>query len=60
MKPPSHHYKRLSKEFCTQKMKENKSMRGEAVSVTGEEKTRNQRVAFIQLHTNKSLNTKNN
>jgi Fe-S cluster biosynthesis and repair protein YggX len=28
---PSHHYKRFSKEFCTQKMKENKTMKGQAV-----------------------------
>jgi hypothetical protein len=26
-----HHYKRLSKEFCTQKMKANKTMKGQAV-----------------------------
>jgi hypothetical protein len=29
--PPSHHYKRFFKEFCTQKMKANKTMRGQAV-----------------------------
>jgi hypothetical protein len=29
---PSHHYKRFSMEFCTQKMKANKTMRGQAVS----------------------------
>jgi hypothetical protein len=37
-------------EFCTKKMKANKT--------TGEEKTRNQRVALIELHTIKSLNNK--
>jgi hypothetical protein len=28
---PSHHYKRFFKEFCTQKMKANKTMGGQAV-----------------------------
>jgi hypothetical protein len=28
---PSHHYKRFSKEFCTQKMKANKTMKGQAI-----------------------------
>jgi hypothetical protein len=27
----SHHYKRFSKEFCTQKMKANKTMKGQAI-----------------------------
>jgi hypothetical protein len=31
-RPPCHKYKRFFKEFCTQKMKANKSMKGQAVS----------------------------
>jgi hypothetical protein len=43
------------------KMKANKAMRGEEVSkTTGEEKTRKQKVALIQLHAIKSLNNKSN
>jgi hypothetical protein len=30
--PTSHHYRRFYKEFCTQKMKANKTMRGWEVS----------------------------
>jgi hypothetical protein len=29
---PNHHYKRLSKEFCTWKVKANKTMRGQPVT----------------------------
>jgi hypothetical protein len=39
-------------------MKANKTTRGCAYQTTGEEKTKNQRVALIQLHTSKSLNNK--
>jgi hypothetical protein len=28
---PTHHYKIFSKEFCTQKMKANKTMKGQAI-----------------------------
>jgi hypothetical protein len=41
-------------------MKANKTMKGQAISTTGEEKTSNQRVALIWLRTIKSLNNKNN
>jgi hypothetical protein len=41
-------------------MKANKIMRGREHKTTGEEKTSNQRVALIQLHTIKPLNNKNN
>jgi hypothetical protein len=41
-------------------MKANKTMRRWEVSTTGKEKTRNQRVTLIQLHTIKSFNNKNN
>jgi hypothetical protein len=41
-------------------MKANKTMRGQAVPTKGEEKTRNQRVTLIHLHTIKPLNNKNN
>jgi hypothetical protein len=41
-------------------MKASKTMRGQAAQTTGKEKTRNQRVALIQLHTIKPLNNKNN
>jgi hypothetical protein len=47
-------------EFCTQKMKANKTMRGQEHQTTGKEKASNQRVAFIQLYTIKPLNNKNN
>jgi hypothetical protein len=30
-RPPSHHYKRFSKEFCTQKVKANKTRKGQAI-----------------------------
>jgi hypothetical protein len=30
--PPNHQYKRFSKDFCTQKMKANKTMKGQAIS----------------------------
>jgi hypothetical protein len=46
--------------FCTQKMKANKTTNGQEYQTTGEEKTSNQRVALIQLHTIKSLYNKNN
>jgi hypothetical protein len=39
-------------------MKANKTMKGQ-YQTTGEEKTKNQRVAFIQLYTTKSLSNKN-
>jgi hypothetical protein len=55
-KPP---YRRFYKEFCIQKMKANKTTEDGKYQTTGEEKTRNQRVALIQLHTIKSLNNKN-
>jgi hypothetical protein len=29
---PSHHYRRFYNEFCTQKMKANKTMRGQEIS----------------------------
>jgi hypothetical protein len=29
--PPIHHYKRFSKEFCTQKVKANKTMKGQII-----------------------------
>jgi hypothetical protein len=55
-KPP---YKRFSKEFCTQKMKANKTMRGQAVS--------NHRKQHKELESNidsaahnQTLNNKNN
>jgi hypothetical protein len=41
-------------------MKANKTIRGQATQTTGEEKTRNQKVTLIQLHTIKPLNNKNN
>jgi hypothetical protein len=50
---------RFSKEFCTQRMKANKTTRGQAIP-NHRRKTRNQRIALIQLHTIKSLNNKNN
>jgi hypothetical protein len=46
-----HHYRRFYKEFCTQKMKANKTMEDRKYQTTGEEKTSNQRVALIWLHT---------
>jgi hypothetical protein len=55
-KPP---YKRFFKEFCTQKVKANRTMKGQVVPNYREEKSRNQRITLIQLHTNKSLNNKN-
>jgi hypothetical protein len=54
------HYKRFFKELCTQKMKANKIMRGQAVPKYRRRKRRNQRVTLIQLHTIKPLNNKNN
>jgi hypothetical protein len=35
MRSPSHHYRRFSKEFCTQKMKTNKTSREQEVSNHG-------------------------
>jgi hypothetical protein len=56
-KPP---LQKILKEFYTQKMKANKTSREDMeYKTTGEEKTSNQRVALIQLHTIKSLNNKN-
>jgi hypothetical protein len=49
---------RYSKELCTQKMKANKPQEDGQYQTT-EEKTRNLRVALIQLHTIKPLNNKN-
>jgi hypothetical protein len=40
-------------------MKANKTTRGQATQTT-EEKTRNQKVTLIELHTIKPLNNKNN
>jgi hypothetical protein len=57
---PSHHYKRISKEFCTEKMKANKTMKGQAAGNQGGKKTRNQRKTLMQLYTIKLLNNKNN
>jgi hypothetical protein len=42
------------------KSKKTKSQEDRQHQTTREEKTRNQRVALIQLHTIKSLNNKNN
>jgi hypothetical protein len=39
-------------------MKENKTTRGWEASTTGEEKTSNQRLTLIRLHTIKFLNKK--
>jgi hypothetical protein len=41
-------------------MKASKTMRGQAIQTTEEEKTRNQRVTLIQLHTIKPLYNKKN
>jgi hypothetical protein len=54
-KPP---LQRFSKEFCTQKVKANKTMREKAVPNHRKRKDRNQRVTLIQLHTIKPLNNK--
>jgi hypothetical protein len=45
-------------EFCTQKMKANKTMKDRKYQTTREEKTSNQRIALLWLHTLKSLNNK--
>jgi hypothetical protein len=55
-KPP---LQKILKEFCTRKMKANKTTRGQTDQTTGEEKTKNQRVAMIQLHTIKPSDNKN-
>jgi hypothetical protein len=36
----SHHNKIFFKEFCTQKVKANKTLKGQAIQTTGEEKAR--------------------
>jgi hypothetical protein len=41
-------------------MKANKTIRRQATQTTGEEKTKNQRVTLIQMHTIKPSNNKNN
>jgi hypothetical protein len=55
-----HHYRRFYKEFCTQKVKANKTLEDGKYQTAGEEKKSNWRAALIQLHTIKSLNNKNN
>jgi hypothetical protein len=59
--PPNHHYKRFSKEFCTQKIKANKTIKEQAVPnhKRGKDKE-SERKTLIQLHTIKHLNNKNN
>jgi hypothetical protein len=47
-------------EFCTQKIKAHKTQEEGKYQTIGEEETRNQRVALIQLCTIKPLNNKNN
>jgi hypothetical protein len=62
--PPSHHYRRFHKEFCTQKMKANKSTREWEVSNQRRRKD-NQKVAFDSaaynqiLKQQKQLNSRN-